>query len=1137
MRGRLSHHNRTVRSVETTLAWLRCPCALILFIFIGVGWQDFSGSQAILRAAEITSPKIDPAFQIQVKADEVAKEQRGAYDVLAFSGHCQLTQGPLTAGAKEIVLWIERSLPNEPDQPGKIICLMDGEVRLDWSQNQSLRDHRWMGRLYSMYPVKYEANREVRRFDIPNLDWSKDPSGSSPIALAQFTQSGGGSVQPAVPARNGIEQLPVPQLLGDPSNGNRAPIGTGLGNQQLNGTASSTGQVGISVPSSSSVPPTPGAVQWNAGSTTGSTAGGNSLIPSNGLVIPQDGSAPFPANAPSEAAAPPFPSMQPQVALQPPTDNPLAVKNVRFFQRDSNSTISFRPDPATGENILEMRGGFRLVVEGIKLQQPNGQVLDFGSVSLEADNAIVWLRNNGGDPFAGLSSSPDKPIELYLDGNIVFNQGNRVIYADRMYYNVSSEYGMVLSAEMLTPVPQYQGLLRLKADVLRQTDRRNFKAYGAAITSSRLGIPRYWLQASEVELEDQRTEENLSVLSPTEGSRSTEMRASAKNNFLYAGGIPVLYWPTFKSNLATSSFYLTGAKYKNDKIFGSQVYLDWDAYQLLGINAPQGTDLNLSTDYLSKRGFALGGKFTYDRPTWLFGAPGVGTSDAWFIQDRGRDFLGLDRRSLLPEKQTRGRAYSRNRIYLSPNVELIKEFGYATDRNFMEQYFEKEWDQEKDLTSALRLRRYNSNRMFEVFGQDRVNPFFTETSSLPRFNHYWLGQDLFGGRLTWNAFSSVGYVKQQVASTPTDPVDSAKFALLAWERNAEGLKATTRHELSLPMNLGFWKMTPYASGEAAFWNQDLNRQDMTRMAGQIGVRSSLPFWRVNQNASSSLFDINGIAHKVNLYSDVFIADANKDYRQLPLYDPLDDNSQEHFRRRFIFDTFGGVLPQQFDERGYAVRSGMQRWVTAGSSEIFDNTQQARVGLLQRWQTKRGLPGRERIVDLVHLDVSATIFPRPGKDNFGENVGGMNYNFRYHVGDRLTLLSDGYADVFSRGLKTVSAGASMSRPGAGDLYVGMLSIEGPISASILNGYVNYRLNEKWIVSGGAAFDFARTGRIGQTLQVTRVGESALVRVGMNVDTGRNNVSLNFNIEPRFMPSKRIAQLGGQLLSPAGLFGVE
>lgn len=1101
----------------------------MLVVLLQASLVEFILPIRLASAADVAVPQIDPSFQIQVRADEVAKEQRGSYEVLAFRGHCQLTQGPLTSGANEIILWIERGTPDEADQPGKIICQMDGDVRIDWSPTQALRDQRWMGRLFSLYPVKYEALQETRRFDIPNLDWGRESRSLSAIQLAQFSQTSP-TVQPlefrppspttqAVPGQSpqvSPELLPAPPLL------NPQP---GVDPQSRVGQQPAANGNAI-------IAPTPGAVPWE-----GSTSG--SLLPNSGLVIPSDGSDPYPAaGLPPQEFIPPFPAMSQQVVLQPPAPNPLGVKNVRFFQRDNNSTIAFRPDPATGENVLEMRGGFRLVVEGIRLQQPDGRVLDFGSISLEADNAIVWLRNQGGDPFAGLQSSPDKPIEMYLDGNIVFNQGNRVIYADRMYYNVSSEYGMVLSAEMLTPVPQYQGLMRLKADVLQQFDRRNFKAYGAALTSSRLGVPRYWLQSSEVEFQDQRNEENLSVLTPADGNRSTDLRASAKNNFLYVAGVPVLFWPTFKSNLARPSFYLTNAKYRNDRIFGNQVMLDWDVYQLLGINGPQGTDLTLSTDYFNNRGFALGGRFNYDRPTWLFGAPGTGMVDAWFIDDTGRDFLGLDRTALTPEERIRGRVMSRHRIYLSPNVELISEGGYVSDRNFLEQYFEQDWDQEKDLVTGLRLRRYNTNRMFEVYGQARVNKFFTETESLPRINYYWLGQDILGGRFTWNSNSSVGYVHQRVASTPIDPVDAAKFALLNWEpQSAEGLRATTRHELSLPMNLGFWKLTPYISGEAGFWNQDINREDVTRLAGQVGVRTSLPFWRANPNASSSLLDINGLAHKVNLYSDIFLADANQDYRRLPLYDPLDDNSQEHFRRRFVFDTFGGVLPERFDERNYAVRAGMQRWVTAGSGEIFDNTQQARVGLAQRWQTKRGLPGRERIVDLVSLDVSATLFPRAGRDNFGEDVGGLNYSFRYHVGDRLTLLSDGYADVFADGLKTASAGASISRPGTGDIYVGMLSIEGPISASILNGFVNYRLNEKWIVSGGAAFDFARTGQIGQTVSLTRVGESALLRIGMNVDRGRDNVSLNFNIEPRFLPSKRIARLGGELLSPAGLFGVE
>lgn len=1105
--GSLSHHLPNRPALKTSFGWWRTKCAMVLWLT--AGWLGSDSCQA-----QITLPQIDASYEIHVRADEIAKERRGSYDVLAFSGNCRLTQGALAAEAKEIILWIERSLPDEPNQPGKIICYFTGEVQVNWNDQQSMRDQHWMSRLYSLYPVRYEAQREVRRFDIPDLNWSREPSGMGAIQLAQFAQSPGGtSVMPAA----------APQLLNAP-----ATPSTSQG--------SSIGQL----PAPTPIVPTPGAITWD-NNQPGSTSG-RSDLPSVGLVIPEDGSPHYPAVSPlpsRDDLAPAFPSAQTQVVRQVPTPNPLGVKSVQFFQRNANSRIEFRPDPNTGEHIAEIRGGFQLVVAGIQLTQPDGSVMDFGTISLEADNAVVWLHSQGpiGDVFQNMTSTPERPIELYLDGNIVFNQGNRMIYADRMYYNISSEYGMVLSAEMLTPVPQYQGLLRLKADVLQQQDSRNFRAFGAAVTSSRLGLPRYWLQSREVSFRDERQDGNLSVLSNSQAQRPTDMRVNSRNNFVYLSGLPVLFWPSFSSNLSEPSFYLTGARVNNDKIFGSQVYLDWDIYQLLGISGPQGTRARLSTNYLSERGFSLGGRFEYDRPTWLFGAPGVGFSDAWFIDDRGQDFLGRDRTSLTPEETLRGRIFSRHRVYFSPNVELIGETGWISDRNFLEQYFESEWDQETDLDTALRLRRYNGNRMFEVFGQARVNDFFTETEWLPRLNHYWLGQDLFAQRVTWNANTNVGYAHQRVATTPLDPVDAAKFAPLAWESDSEGLRALTRHELSLPLSLGVWNIVPYISGEAGFWNENIAQQEVTRLSGQGGVRTALPFWTVNQNVENRLLDLRGLAHKVTLKSDLFFADTNQDLNQFPLYDPLDDNAQEHFRRRFIFDTFGGALPDRFDERNYAVRSGMQRWVTASSGEIMDNTQQMRFGIDQRWQTKRGLPGRERIVDVFALDFGLTYFPRPERDNFGEDVGGMNYDMRYHVGDRLTLLSDGYADVFTDGLKTISLGANISRPGRGDGYIGILSIEGPISASILNGYVNYRLNEKWIVSSGAAYDFAQTGSIGQSLALTRVGETALIRVGMNVDTGRDNVSINFNIEPRFLPTRRLGQLGGQLIPPAGLFGVE
>ncbi|MBX3420244.1 MAG: organic solvent tolerance protein OstA [Pirellulaceae bacterium] len=1111
MVGQLAHHIAE-RLGSQTAGWrLRRRCALLTWLLLAVlsDWR--------MARAQIALPTIDPAFQIEVVADEVAKERRGEYDVLAFSGGCKLTQGGLTAGADEIVLWIERQLADEPQQPGKIICYLKGSMRLDWSEGQSLRDEQWMGRLYSLYPVRYQAQRDVRRFDIPNLDWSREPSRFGAVQLAQFSHP---LPAPATTSGGGLPPLPTTSLLNQPT---KTPVVVG------NSTP---------VPPSSNIPSAAGAIPWNP--TTGGGTVGRVELPSVGLVLPEDGSAPYPAVSPQppEPIAIGMPAPQLLMSPQIPPNNPFAAKSVQFSQRNSNSRIEFKPDPATGQTVAEVRGGFKLVVAGIQVAQPDGSLMDFGTISLEADNAVVWLHSQGeGSPFSNLVSTPEHPIELYLDGNIVFNQGNRVIYADRMYYNVSSEYGTVLAAEMLTPVPQYQGLLRLKADVLQQQDRRNFRAYGAAITSSRLGLPRYWLQSREVEFVDQRDDGNLSVYSPSDARRPTNMLATSRSNFLYLSGLPILFWPNFSTNLSEPSFYLTGVSVDNDKIFGTQAYLDWDVYQLLGIQGPQGTKLKLSTNYLSKRGFSLGGRFDYDGPTWLFGAPGVGFSDAWFIDDQGQDFLGRDRTDLTPEKTFRGRTLSRNRLYFSPNVELISETGWISDRNFLEQYFENEWDQEKDLDTAARLRRYNGNRLFEVFGQARFNKFFTETEWLPRVNHYWLGQDLLGQRFTWNAFTNVGYAHQRVATTPVDPVDAAKFAPLGWESDSEGLRARTRQELSLPMALGVWKIVPFVSGEAGFWNEDIAQQEVTRLSGQAGVRTALPLWSANANVENRLFDLRGLAHKVTLKSDIFFADTNQDLDRFPLFDPLDDNSQEHFRRRFIFDTFGGALPKQFDERNYAVRSGMQRWVTAYSGEIFERTQQARFGIDQRWQTKRGLPGRERIVDLVTLDFDMIYFPRPDRDNFGEDVGGLNYDFRYHIGDRLTLLSDGYADVFADGLKTISVGANVSRPGRGDAYIGMLSIEGPISASILNGYVNYRLNEKWIVSSGAAYDFGQAGSIGQSLALTRIGETALIRMGVNVDRGRDNVSFNFNIEPRFLPTRKLGQLGGQLIAPAGLFGVE
>ena len=824
---------------------------------------------------------------------------------------------------------------------------------------------------------------------------------------------------------------------------------------------------------------------------------------------------------------------------------PLARHLQLLSRGNSSPQLKSFPGRTADETAVAITGGVRAVVSGIQ----NVRGVESGTVTLEADRIVVWTNSLTGLAVGGgTSNAVDGRWEFYLEGNIIYREGNRVIYADRMYYNVTENYGTILNAEMLTPIPQYEGLLRLKADVLQQVNEQNFLAYGAALTSSRLGVPRYWFQTQELSLVDvqQPLVDPVSgqpLVDPLTGEAAVDhqMLATSRNNFLYVAGAPVLYWPTIATDLTEPTFYVDRFSLRNDSVFGTQVLIDWNLYQLLGIRQPlDGTKWSLSTDYLSERGPALGTNFRYntDHALW-FPGPTQGSFDIWGIKDSGLDNLGADRRALALEEDFRGRALWQHRQQLASGYQFTGELGLISDRNFLEQYYEQEWDQQKDQTTGLELKRYMDNSTWSVTGDVRLNDFFTQTEWLPRFDHFLLGQSLLWDRLTWNAHSHVGYARLRTATPPADPVEFMRVTPLPWEVESEGLHVSTRQEIDMPIDLGPAKIVPYALGELFQVQEDLAGQQLTRAYGQLGIRSSLPMWRADPNIRSELWNLNGLAHKVSFDSEFFWADANRDIDQYPLYEPLDDDAIEFFRRRFLSDTFAGfpAVPLQFDERYFALRSGMQSWVTAPSTEIADDLMKFTLALRQRWQTKRGLPGQERIVDWIVFDVEASLFPDPNRDNFGQEIGLANYDFRWHVGDRVTILSDGFADFFGDGLRTFSLGGVLTRPERGSLYLGVRTIEGPISSTILSGSVGYRMSEKWLLTGGAAVDFGQAGNIGQTVSLTRIGESTLLKIGFNVDASRDNVGVNFSIEPRFLSSSRLGWVGGVQIPPAGAYGLE
>lgn len=835
---------------------------------------------------------------------------------------------------------------------------------------------------------------------------------------------------------------------------------------------------------------------------------------------------------------------------------PAGMRRWQVFPRtDLDNNFEWKQLPS-GENVALVTGGVRVVVEGLTAGGIPGQLGPVGAVDISTDRAVIWTSGIDSSFAPGGVQSQDAPLEIYMEGNIEFRQGERVVYADRMFYDVRRQIGIILNAELLTPLPrikdrQYQGLVRLKAAAIQQLDASHFRATDALVTTSLLEEPAYHFGSQQIYFQDvQQTlidpRTGMPVLDPATGAPAVEHQqlAESRGNFLYIRNIPVMYWPSIATNLTKPTFFIDRVSLGNDDIFGTQVMADFDAYQLLGIrNVPEGTEWGLSLDHLSKRGTGFGTDFEYDR-TDIFGfeGPARGQVEFWGIDDDGLDNLGLGRRAIDPEEDFRYSLLGEHRQRLVSGWEITGEVGWVSDRTFLEQYYEEEWDENRSPRTGVRGKRYADNRVLSIEGNVQVNDFFTETEWLPRVDHYWLGESLLGDRLTWFAHSQAAYARLNNATTPTEPTLASVFTPLPWEVGAgqEGERLITRQEIDLPLALGPVKIVPYALGEAARWGEALDGDSLERTYYQAGIRSSLPVWRTFPGVRDPLFNLTGLAHKAVFDLEIAFAEASANYDELPLYDSLDDTAITEFRRRLFDPTLSPNIDftdQKFDPRFYAIRTGMQSWVTAPAAEIAEDQFVVRGGMRHRLQTKRGGPGRQHLVDWMTLDVNAAYFPKEDRDNLGQDFGLFDYDFRWHIGDRLTVVSDGAADMFGQGLRTVSGGVMINRPTRWNGYAGFRSIDGPFSSNVVLTNTSYRLSPKWITSASAAWDLSSTGSIGQTFSITRIGESLLVSLGMNVDNAKDNVGFRFLVEPRFLPKKRLTQMTGIEVPPAGAYGLE
>ena len=438
------------------------------------------------------------------------------------------------------------------------------------------------------------------------------------------------------------------------------------------------------------------------------------------------------------------------------------------------------------------------------------------------------------------------------------------------------------------PGPDGQPILSTFASI--QADR-------TVTTGSRFANPGYSFTSRQLNLDqvvDSQARPNESGLPYDQNDLTWQI--DARQNFFYFGRVPVFYWPRFFVEADDLDPPLQGLSFGTNNYFGQQVRADFDVFNIFNIrHLPEIDVWNFDLDYLSARdkspgqGIALGTELGWFGTDLLrditdpyhknkatapsrFGAY-AGYFDAYGLFDGSRDVLGGGpavitngpnnnaagragfNRISNPTYQTfRGRITARHMqsfaTEATPRDEdfrVAAEIGFFSDRNFLEQYFKRLFDVGLDQENLLYAIRQKQNQTLTFQTEVNLQRFNTETQWFPKGDYYRIGDSLLGDRLTYYQHTGADYANVHTAAEvnnrtlfaflPTDPISNTN-------RTFESGRLYTAHELDLPLNFQFIRITPYLQGQAVGWNNQIQDHAVGRLWGAAGARADVTFWKV-----------------------------------------------------------------------------------------------------------------------------------------------------------------------------------------------------------------------------------------------------------------------------------------------------
>lgn len=857
---------------------------------------------------------------------------------------------------------------------------------------------------------------------------------------------------------------------------------------------------------------------------------------------------------PTDGLMAPVQPVPPRTAYQPPRD-PGGIPYEPDFTLPNGAVV---PTPQSKQLRVQYirRYGTPQTTDAVDLPDGTTRILFTGGVivnvaSLDGtqqtefatDDAVLWVRGAKGAQNGFVTGGDGRTeVEIYMSGNVVIRTLNtaspkpvaQTLRAEQVYYDATLNRAVALRADLEMTVPNLPDSFHLKGDEVRRLDLENWEILTATANASKLpSDPGLRLDAQRFTLSQRKVVRknvfgipyrDFQTGNPVEG---LEQIVTGRNVVTRVAGVPVFYLPKTRFDATDPLGPLVGLSVSQNRIFGTQFYSTFDVYELLAIRPPSGHTWRLNLDYLSKRGPAGGTDYVYRIPADRPGEFPIGNGfiKLYGIQDDGFDLLGGPRGPEPDPRGLRGRAEWRHQQEVIEGLYFQGQVAYLSDKNFLEQFYKNEFDiganQETFAYLAWQRRTFGATALVEQrFNREWV----TETSWLPKVSAHAVGQTFLDDLFVYTARADAGYANLR-------PTEISPFPVLPTDRRTEAGRFDLLQEVSAPLALGPVKVVPYGVLDLTEYTNELTGNEIGRVYGGGGARASVPFSRLYGDATSELLNVRGLYHKVVVGGNYRYMRSNEPYTRFPQFDRLNDDAVDQSYRNIrpiqsllVSGTDGLALMNSpvFDTQRYAIRRLVENRVdTRNTINVLQGD------IRQRLQTKRGYPGLEHTVDFLTLDVSASYFPDARRDNFGHPFSFLEYGAIWNVGDRTSVVSNGWFEPYENGSRYWNAGVYLNRTDRTNVYLGYRQTD-PLNSKAVVVSFGYQLSNRYYVTAGTSYDFGIQQALSNSLTLTRTGTDLTVSVGFTYNAFVNNFGFQFLVVPNLG-----AALGGRFAgAPVG-----